>query len=142
MKVIRQYLLMSIFSAGLLLLQGTVAAQVPNAAARGYMNIDESGGAAGESQEVQMKRAIAAGPRHVTDAARIVGSDAQGKMIVLREGDNGFTCIPGNPEVVGRPASCSNEAARQWSADLAAGKPSPANTVAGFIYMLAGATER
>jgi len=130
------------FAAGLLLQQGMVAAQVPSAADRGYMNIDESGGAAGETKEVQMARAIAAGPKRVTDAARIVGSDAQGKTMVLREGKNGFTCVPGNPKVVGRPASCSNEAARQWSADLAAGIPSPTNTVAGFIYMLAGATER
>jgi hypothetical protein len=119
-----------------------VEAQVPSAADRGYMNIDESGGAAGEPREVLMGRAIAAGPRSVTDAARIVGTDAQGKPVVLREGNNNFTCQPGNPKVVGRPASCSNEAALRWSADLAAGKPNPTNTVAGFIYMLAGATER
>ena len=131
-----------ILSAGLLLQQGTVEAQVPNAADRGYMNIDESGGAAGETKEVQMARAIAAGPREVTESARIMGTDAQGKPIVLREGKNGFTCLPGNPKVVGRPASCSNEAARQWSTDLAAGKPGPTNSVAGIIYMLAGATER
>jgi len=26
-----------------------------------------------------------------------VDTDAQGKMVVLREGNNGFTCMPGNP---------------------------------------------
>jgi hypothetical protein len=131
-----------VLCAGLLLLQSLVEAQAPNAADRGYMNIEEGGGVAGESKEVQIARATAAGPSTISGAARIVGTDSQGKTIVLREGNNGFTCQPGNPTVIGRPASCSNEAARQWSADLAAGKPSPTNTVAGIIYMQAGATER
>jgi hypothetical protein len=107
-----------------------------------HLDIDESGGAAGEPPEVQMARAIAAGPQHVTDSARIVGADAQGKRIVLREGNNGFICQPGNPKVLGRPASCSNAAARQWSADMAAHKPKPTNAEPGIIYMLAGATQR
>jgi hypothetical protein len=87
-------------------------------------------------------RAVAAGPSTITGAARIVGTDANGKSIVLREGSNDFVCQPGNPKVVARPATCSNAAARQWSADLAAGKPSPTNTVLGIVYMQAGATER
>ena len=104
------------------------------------MDIDESGGVAGDPAEVQMARAIAAGPQHLTGAARIVGADAQGKRMVLREGGNGFTCQPGNPKVPGRPASCSNEAARQWSADMASHKVKPTNAEPGIIYMLAGAT--
>jgi hypothetical protein len=106
---------------------------------RGYMYI-ESGGAAGESKDVQIARALAAGPRTVIGGARIVGVDSQGKAVVLREGNNGFTCQPGNPKAIGRPASCANEAALQWSADLSAGKPAPTNTVAGFVYMLSGPT--
>jgi len=143
MKVIRRYSLRIIYSVGLLLCQpGMMGAQIPNAADRGYMRIDGSGGAAGEPAQAQMARAMSAGPRNVTDTARIVGTDPQGKIIVLREGSNGFTCQPGDPEIVGHPASCSNEAALRWSADLDAGKSNPTNTVAGFIYMLAGATER
>ncbi|MEO5922804.1 MAG: hypothetical protein ABIR70_03160 [Bryobacteraceae bacterium] len=126
----------------LLMISGAVQAQVPSPADRGYMAIDAGIGAAGESKQAQLARAIAAGPKQVTDSARIEGSDAQGKRIVLREGTNGFTCLPGNPKVVGRPASCSNQAAQQWSADLAAGKPAPTNKEAGFIYMESGATER
>ena len=126
---------------GLLSVEGVVA-QVPGITDPGYMAIAEGIGAPGESREVQIARAIAAGPRQVTDLARIEGSDAQGNRIVLREGSNGFTCRPGNPAVAGRPASCANEAAQQWSADLAAGKPAPTNTVAGFIFMQSGATAR
>src|SRR6266852_4496476 len=90
-----------------------------------YMDTDESGGAAGEPAEVQMARAIAAGPRHVTDSARIVGADVQGKRIVLREGSNGFTCQPGNPKFLAQPASCYTT-----------------NSKPRITYMLAGATQR
>ena len=106
-----------------------------------HMDFDEIVGTAGESTEVQIARAIAAGPRHVTDSARIVGADAQGNRMVLREGSNGFTCQPGNPKVLGRPASCTNEAARRWIADMAAHKAKPTNTEPGIIYMLSGARQ-
>jgi len=143
MKFVRRNSLVIILLAGLLLCQrGSVGAQVQQPDDHSHIDTDESGGAAGEPAEVQMARAIAAGPRHVTDSARIVGADAQGKRMVLREGSNGFTCQPGNPKVLGRPASCSNEAARQWSADMAAHKAKPANAEPGIIYILAGATQR
>jgi hypothetical protein len=142
MKFVRRNSLLIILLAGLLLCQrGSVGAQMQQADDHTHMDIDESGGAAGEPAEIQIARAIAAGPRHVTDFARIVGADAQGKRMVLREGSNGFTCQPGNPKVLGRPASCSNEAARQWSADMAAHKAKPTNAEPGVIYMLAGATQ-
>ena len=143
MKFVRRNSLVIILLAGLLLCQrGSVGAQMQQTDDHSHEDIDESGGVAGEPAEVQMARAIAAGPRHVTDSARIVGADAQGKRVVLREGSNGFTCQPGNPKVLGRPASCSNEAARQWSADMAAPKAKPTNAEPGIIYMLAGATQR
>jgi hypothetical protein len=128
--------------AGLFLAQGPLRAQIPDATDRSYMNIPESGGAAGESKEAQIARAVAAGPNTITGDARIVGIDEKGKTVVLRDGNNGFVCQPGNPKIVGRPATCSNEAARQWSEDLAAGKPTPTNTELGIVYMQAGATER
>ena len=76
---------------GMIVPEGSGGAQAPSASDRGYMYI-EGGGAAGGSKEVEISRAIAAGPRTVTDAARIVGADAHGNTIVLREGNDGFTC--------------------------------------------------
>jgi hypothetical protein len=131
-----------VVSAALALFHGSLHAQVPSAAERGYMTVPESGGAAGESKETQIARAVAAGPFTITDSARIVGTDAQGKPLVLREGSNDFLCQPGNPKAVAHPATCSNAAARRWSTDLAAGKEKPSNTTVGIIYMQAGATER
>jgi hypothetical protein len=92
--------------------------------------------------QVEIARAMSAGPREVAKAARIVGTDAQGKMVVLREGNNGFTCMPGNPKVVGEPPMCVDAASMQWFADAKAHKPKPTNTVPGITYMLAGASQR
>jgi hypothetical protein len=142
MKFVRRNSLILVLLAGLLLCQrGSIGAPMQQADDPTHMSMDESIGAAGEPADVQMARAIAAGPPHVTESARIVGADAQGRRIVLREGSNGFTCQPGNPKVLGRPASCSNEAARVWTADLAARKAKPTNAEPGIIYMLAGATQ-
>ena len=48
----------------------------------------------GDSTQVKIVRAMSAGPADVAKTARIVDTDAQGKMVVLREGNNGFTCMP------------------------------------------------
>ncbi len=82
------------------------------------------------------------GPPNITSGTRIIDTDAQGKMVVLREGNNnGFTCMPGNPNVVGEPPMCVDEASRQWFADAKAHKPKLTNTVPGITYMLDGATQ-
>src|SRR5258708_32930783 len=67
--------------------------------------LDEGGRGSVESTEIQMARAIAAGPKEITDQARIMGTDAQGNRIVLREGNNDFICQPGKPQFVAQPAS-------------------------------------
>lgn len=95
-----------------------------------------------ESTQIKIARAMSAGPADVAKAARIVATDARGKVVVLREGNNGFTCMPGNPKVVGDPPMCVDAASMQWYADAKAHKPRPTNTVPGITYMLAGATQR
>ncbi len=97
---------------------------------------------AAETTQAQIARALSAGPPEVAKSARVVDTDAQGKMIVLREGSNGFTCMPGNPKVIGDPPMCADAASMQWAADFKARKPKPTNTVPGITYMLAGATQR
>ncbi len=87
--------------------------------------LDEGGPGSVESTEIQMARAIAAGPKEITDQARIMGTDAQGNRIVLREGNNDFICQPGKPQFVAQPASCYT-----------------VNSKPRITYMLAGATQR
>ena len=97
---------------------------------------------AGDSNREKIARAMSAGPIDVAISAIIVDRDAQGHEVVLREGDNGFTCMPGNAKVIGEPPMCADAASMQWSADFKAHKPKPTNTVPGITYMLAGATQR
>ena len=103
---------------------------------------DHNASAGDDSTQVKIARAMSAGPTEVAKAARIVDSDAQGKMVVLREGNNGFTCMPGNLKVVGEPPMCVDAPSMQWFADARAHKPKPTNTVPGITYMPAGATQR
>jgi hypothetical protein len=95
-----------------------------------------------EPVQAKIARAMSAGPPDIAKGARIVDTDAHGKMIVLREGGNGFACMPGNPKAIGDPPMCSDAASMPWAADFKAHKPKPTNTVPGITYMLAGATQR
>jgi len=125
------------FSAGLLLVNGTN----PRGAARAQTADRSSARSPGEAVQAKITRAMSAGPVEVAKSARILDTDAHG-TVVLREGHNGFTCMPGNPRVVGDPPLCADAAAMQWSADFKAHKAKPSNTVPGITYMLAGATQR
>jgi hypothetical protein len=97
---------------------------------------------AGETAETKIDRAMSAGPPEIAQSAKIIDKDAEGHPVVLREGTNGFTCMPGNPKVIGDPPMCADGPSMQWAADFAAHKPKPTNTVPGITYMLAGATQR
>ncbi|MGA7218723.1 MAG: hypothetical protein WBX38_10435 [Candidatus Sulfotelmatobacter sp.] len=97
---------------------------------------------ASDTTQDKIGRAISAGPDGIAKSARIIDTDAEGKTVVLREGGNGFTCMPGNPSVIGEPPMCVDAASLQWFADAKAHKPKPTNTVPGITYMLAGATQR
>src|SRR5262249_12101701 len=98
--------------------------------------------AATDTTEAKIARAMSAGPAEIASSAKIVDKDAQGHTVVLREGSNGFTCMPRNPNVVGDLAMCADAPSLQWFADFAARKPKPTNTVPGITYMLGGATQR
>ena len=95
-----------------------------------------------ESTQTKIARALSAGPPDVAKAATVAEMDGEGKMTILRAGANDFTCMPGNPKVVGDPPMCVDAASMQWFADAKAHKPKPTNTVPGITYMLAGATQR
>jgi hypothetical protein len=97
---------------------------------------------AGETVQAKIARAMSAGPASVARGARITDTDAQGQIVVLRQGNNGFTCIPRNPKVVADPSMCVDAPALPWYADAKAYKPKLTNAAPGITYMLAGATQR
>lgn len=84
--------------------------------------------------------AMAAAPKAVGAKATIVMAAADGSMKVLREGSNGWTCMPDTPATPGPDPMCMDANAATWGmAWMSHGAP-PAETP-GFIYMLAGGTD-
>jgi hypothetical protein len=138
MNSVKMSLVLVTLLAGGLLANGTDPAGAVWAQAPDRGSAKDSG----ETTQAKIARALSAGPTEVTKRARIVDTDAQGHTVVLREGSNGFTCMPGNPKVVGEPPLCADAASLQWFADFKAHKPKPTNAVPGITYMLAGATQR
>jgi hypothetical protein len=138
MKLTKLSLTFLTFTASVLLISGLLL----RGAAQTTPSDHNASAGSDDSTQVKIARAMSAGPTEVAKAARIVDTDAQGKMVVLREGNNGFTCMPGNLKVVGEPPMCVDAPSMQWFADAKAHKPKPTNTVPGITYMLAGATQR
>lgn len=130
--------------AALVLATAIVAAIGTRLVSRAKAKSTEPAGAMDVAETAQGKidRAESAGPPQIARSAKIIDKDAEGHTVVLREGTNGFTCMPGNSEVIGDPAMCADGPSMQWAADFAAHKPKPTNTVPGITYMLAGATQR
>lgn len=94
-----------------------------------------------ESKEAKIARALSSAPPRIAKGAKVVERDDSGNQTVLRDGDNGFTCFPGTPGVVGDGPFCANAPALQWEKDMAENKPKPTNAEPGIEYMLAGATD-
>ena len=90
----------------------------------------------------KIRRALLSGPASVTREATVAEMDAQGKMVVLRQGTNHWVCMPGNENIIGAVPMCLDPMGMQWFKDLLARKPKPTNATPGLIYMLCGATQR
>lgn len=84
--------------------------------------------------------AESAAPRAVAQSATIIGFDAAGMMMTLREGSNGWTCMPDNPATPGADPMCLDANAMLWAqAWMTKADPPPGKI--GFGYMLAGGSD-
>ncbi|MGL5811739.1 MAG: hypothetical protein ACRCYW_00150 [Aeromonas sp.] len=92
------------------------------------------------TDEAMITSAMAAAPARVGAGATIVAMSADGKMRTLREGKNGFTCMPDNPATPGPDPMCMDAAAMVW-AHAWIGHQTPPKGKIGFIYMLKGGTD-
>ena len=88
------------------------------------------------TDEDMIKSAMAAAPEAVAMGATIVAVEADGKMRTLRQGSNGFTCLPDNPNSPGPDPMCGDANAMQWAEAWIGHKEPPAGKV-GLMYMLA-----
>jgi hypothetical protein len=99
----------------------------------------EQAAAASAADQKMIRSAMSAAPKKVSEGASIVAMDANGKMRTLREGKNGFTCMPDSPATPGPDPMCMDKVALEWAEAWMGHKP-PAKKV-GFMYMLAGGTD-
>ena len=92
------------------------------------------------ADQKMIKSAMRAAPKKVSAAATIVAIGADGQMRTLREGTNGFTCMPDNPATPGPDPMCMDKAALEWAGAWMSHKTPPSGKV-GFMYMLSGGTD-
>lgn len=97
------------------------------------------GTSAGSDQSL-IDSAMSAAPPAVGKNATIVNVEADGKMRTVREGNNGFTCMPDNPSTPGPDPMCGDKQAMVW-ADAWLSRKTPVAGKVGFMYMLAGGTD-
>jgi hypothetical protein len=92
------------------------------------------------SDKQLIKSAMSAAPAKVAKGATIVVMEEDGKMRTLREGTNGFTCMPDNPATPGPDPMCMDKNSMEWVQAWVA-HTVPAQGKVGFMYMLAGGTD-
>jgi hypothetical protein len=84
--------------------------------------------------------AMSAAPQDVGSNATVVAMEADGTIRAVREGTNGFTCMPDNPATPGPDPMCMDKNALEWAMAWISKTEPPAGEV-GFMYMLAGGTD-
>ena len=87
-----------------------------------------------------IESALAAAPKSLSADAKVIAMNADGSMKVLREGSNGFTCMPDNPATPGHDPMCMDANAMKWAEAWLGHKTPPADNV-GLMYMLAGGSD-
>lgn len=115
-------------------------ASVAACPAAGAADAGKPHGAAGMSDSQMIRSAMQAAPAKVAAGATIVAVGKDGKMRTLREGKNGFTCMPDNPTTPGPDPMCMDKAALEWAGAWMAHQTPPSGK-AGLMYMLAGGTD-
>jgi hypothetical protein len=96
-------------------------------------------GQAMPSDAAMIESAMSAAPAAVAKSATIVAMGADGKMRTLRQGTNGFTCMPDSPTTPGPDPMCMDANALAWGMAWMQHKPPPQKV--GVMYMLAGGTD-
>jgi hypothetical protein len=95
---------------------------------------------AAPTDEDLIASAVKAAPKKVGENATIVAPGDKGAMRTLRQGTNGFTCMPDNPETPGPDPMCWDKGAGAWINAYLNHKTPPAGGI-GLMYMLAGGTD-
>ena len=87
----------------------------------------------------KIENALSAGPKFITDHATVMDwpSAPDKEMRVLREGSNGWTCMPGPPGTPRYSPMCADQTMMKWMIAMRAGKKTNIDRI-GISYMLQG----
>ncbi|MGO4550220.1 hypothetical protein AB4059_03845 [Lysobacter sp. 2RAF19] len=95
---------------------------------------------AAPSDDQLIHSATKAAPAKVAAGAKVIVVDDKGVARTLREGSNGFTCMPDNPTTPGPDPMCMDASAMEWANAWMAKKTPTAGKI-GLMYMLEGGTD-
>lgn len=84
--------------------------------------------------------AESAAPRALSSNAAIYAMTEKGEMRTLRQGSNGWWCMPDSPATPGPDPMCGDANAMEWAMAWI-GKKEPPKGKVGFMYMLEGGTD-
>jgi hypothetical protein len=93
-----------------------------------------------DSDSEMIKSAESAAPAAVSSQAAIYAMNEKGEMRTLREGKNGWWCMPDSPATPGPDPMCGDANSMEWAMAWI-GKKEPPKGKVGFMYMLAGGTD-
>jgi hypothetical protein len=94
----------------------------------------------GENESEMIKSAESAAPAAVSSQAAIYAMNENGEMKTLREGTNGWWCMPDSPATPGPDPMCGDANSMEWAMAWIGRKEPPKGKI-GFMYMLAGGTD-
>ena len=100
----------------------------------------ETKGVASEANKDPIASAESAAPASIAHNAAIMSADASGAMKTIRQGTNGWTCIPDDPHTPGPDPMCMDANALKWVQAMMAHKM-PSDGTPGLMYMLEGGTD-
>lgn len=89
--------------------------------------------------QAKIDSAMSAAPVSIAQDATILDRvrDADGKFVVLREGSNGWSCLPDSPQTATNDPICVDETFLGWIYARIA-KEAPVITTVGMAYLLQG----
>jgi len=92
------------------------------------------------SDEEMTASAMSAAPEAVASAATIITMDEKMQVRTLRQGTNGWTCMPDVPSSPGADPMCVDKNGMEWAQAWMGHKDPPAGKM-GFGYMLMGGSD-
>jgi len=96
--------------------------------------------AAADDDAALIKSAESAAPGALSAGAAVYAMSDKGEMRTLREGSNGWWCMPDSPATPGPDPMCGDANSMEWAMAWI-GKKDPPKGKVGFMYMLEGGTD-